>query len=313
MNCAGLSDHVMAALERQHGLFAGASSGLSRSALQALCERGVLVRVAPGVFRAVGSAPTWRQQVMAATLVSPRALCIGATAAALHGIDGFVDGAAIHLATDRGGRNRLADRISQTLAVYPADDIVSIDGIACSGLARTVCDLASYEPSSYERAADDFQRRGARLLWLLRTAERLRCRGRPGPAMVIADVTSRLQGGTVRGSWFEAMVERLLHAPDLPSAARQYEVRAADGRFIARVDLAFPLLRLAVEAHSRAFHSGPTIEAFDQRRENELAAAGWLTVYVGWADAIGTPERAARQLARIARRRSSDLGVRLAS
>ncbi len=102
-------------------------------------------------------------------------------------------------------------------------------------------------------------------------------------------------------SWFERMVETCLVTHGLSGLQRQHEIRDGAGAFVARVDLAFPAVKLAVEAHSRQFHFGSRAEAFDQRRDNRLAALGWEVIYVGWQAASTTPGAVAKIIHEIVR------------
>ncbi len=288
-------------------------AGLSSSTLSRLGQRGIVCPHGAGVYSVAGTPPTWHQRVSIAVHSAPDSIAIGPTAARLHRLDGFDDCTEIHVAMSRGARNRQADVVAGTLQSYAFGDVTSVEGIACSGTARTVCDLAASSSDHYERAADDFQRRGLSLQWLLQTAQRLAANGRSGPQAVIADVERRLTGGEVRGSWFERLVEQLLRSAAVPHVVRQFEVRGERGEFVARVDLAIPAARLAIEAHSRRFHVGPQREALDQSRENELAAMGWATMYVGWEAATRSPHVVARQIERVVARRVIDCGVSRAS
>jgi hypothetical protein len=67
------------------------------------------------------------------------------------------------------------------------------------------------------------------------------------------------------------------------AAVPQYVVRDADGRFIARVDLAFPEHRVAIE-YDGAWHGKPGQLAHDRRRLNALVAAGWTVLHVTATD-----------------------------
>jgi very-short-patch-repair endonuclease len=66
----------------------------------------------------------------------------------------------------------------------------------------------------------------------------------------------------------------------------QYEVRV-QGRFIARVDLAFPAARVAVEYDGRAVHERQDVFDRDRRRQNELVRAGWTVLRFTSADLRG--------------------------
>lgn len=289
-----------------------AAEYLSRTAIARLCHRGVFLEPAPGVLVVTGSPATYQQQVMVATLTNAgRNIAIGGCAARLHDVDGFTDHLDVLVASPRGSRLLVADATAtQRRELYGPPDVIEVQRIACSSLARTVVDLARYHPDRYERAADDFQRRGFSLLWLQHTMQRLPRQRGDGLDMAIADLAVRLRGGTVRGSWFEKLVQQCIASPRIPPIEQQYEIRSASGALVARPDLAVPSLRLGIEAHSRKHHMGPRQEAFDERRDNRAAEHGWHMSYVGWAD-TSTPAAVRRSIERIAAQRARDLGLDL--
>ena len=281
-------------------------------AISRLCRRGVFLEPAPGVLVVAGSPNTYHQRTMVATLtIAGRGLAIAGCAARLHEVDGFTDYADVVVATPRGSRMLLGEVLTtQRREQYGPPDITKVQHIPCSSLARTVVDLARFHPERYERAADDFQRRGFSLQWLDQTIQRLPRRRGDGLDMASADLDARLRGGDVRGSWFERLVEECIASPRIPPVVRQYVVRAPDGQFVARPDLAVPSLRLAFEAQSRRFHTGPRREAFDERRDNRMGEVGWHTSYLGWAD-TSAPATVRRSIERTVAQRAADLGVDL--
>jgi very-short-patch-repair endonuclease len=125
--------------------------------------------------------------------------------------------------------------------------------------------------------------------------------------VVLADVQRRREGGRVRDSWFEALVERLVRSAKVPEVVRQYEIVDAQGRFVARVDLAIPSLRIAIEAHSRRFHTGPAREARDEHRDHAITGQGWVTMYLGWADTTRSPAAVIRRVEQLVAVRTSRL------
>ena len=290
-----------------------ASLSVGSSTLRRMKAQGILDEPVPGVLRCSAAPQTWEQHlIIAAMATRVPGLAIATAASRLHQLDGFDDVARLHVAMERGTRHPRPDvHVSWTLATYAPGDIATVAGIQCAGLARTLCDLAQYEPDRYLRAADDFQRRGASLAWLEQTALRLQRHGRPGPSRVLADVQLRRTGGRVTDSWFERLMEDCLVSRRLPGLVRQVSVYDEDGRFVARVDGAIPQLRLAFEANSRQFHTGPRPEAFDQRRDNLLAAQGWETRYLGWSDTTRSRAATVGLVERIVARRTDDLGVDL--
>ena len=63
----------------------------------------------------------------------------------------------------------------------------------------------------------------------------------------------------------------------------QFEVHVG-GRFVARVDLAFPQLKIAIEYDGRAVHEREDVFARDRQRQNDLVRAGWLVLRFSAAD-----------------------------
>lgn len=86
----------------------------------------------------------------------------------------------------------------------------------------------------------------------------------------------------------ESVLRVLLRTAGL-APVPQFVVRDADGRFLARVDLAFVAERVAVE-YDGAWHGQPGQLARDRKRLNGLVAAGWRVVHVTAAD-LHRPER----------------------
>jgi very-short-patch-repair endonuclease len=64
----------------------------------------------------------------------------------------------------------------------------------------------------------------------------------------------------------------------------QFVVVDAQGRFVARVDLALPEQRLALEHDGRAVHDRADAFVADRRRQNALVAAGWTVLRFTAAD-----------------------------
>jgi very-short-patch-repair endonuclease len=92
----------------------------------------------------------------------------------------------------------------------------------------------------------------------------------------------------------ETRLRLLVGSSSLPQPVAQFVVRL-DGRFVARVDLAWPDRRVALE-YDGLWHAEPGQFAKDRQRLNLLQAAGWRVVFVTAAD-LRNP---ARLIARIA-------------
>jgi very-short-patch-repair endonuclease len=100
------------------------------------------------------------------------------------------------------------------------------------------------------------------------------------------------------GSPQETRLRLLIGRSDLPTPVAQHTVRDEAG-FVARVDLAWPGHRVAVE-YDGLWHAEPGQFARDRQRLNRLTAAGWRVVFVTAADLHRPVELVARIRAALA-------------
>lgn len=91
----------------------------------------------------------------------------------------------------------------------------------------------------------------------------------------------------------ETRLRHLLVEGGLPRPAAQHVVRDSAGRFVARLDLAYPALKLAIE-YDGAFHWEQRRE--DDRRRDRLRAMGWTVIVVSGSDLADAPQRVVAQV-----------------
>jgi hypothetical protein len=205
-----------------------------------------------------------------------------AGAAALHVLDGFAEGP-LEVTIPRLGTLRATEAVVHRRAKVPFEDWTTLDGIRCTGLARTLVDLGEdHDPKVVQRALDDARRRGTSMWWLRRTATRLQGAGRHGPGVLLDLLDSAEQEHAVPGSWFERLLELALACPELPPIVRQHEIRAADGALVARVDLVIPSCCSASRVTAGNSTSGNEPRQLDEDRDLAAAAQGWEILYLGW-------------------------------
>lgn len=239
----------------------------------------------PGVLTFTGAEPTWQQRLRVATFASGSdAIASHRAAARLHRLDGFAESNEIEISVGRGSRWRHGPPViaHHVVRLERCDEFV-IDGIPCTGLARTLADLGSVvSRTDVRRALIDARRRHVSLRWLHTTVERLHRPGQRGTGVLMRELSSIPTEGRVTESWFEELIAEIVSDPSLPDIERQYELRRDDGTFVARIEVAIPSVRLGLEAHSRRFHFGPDAEALDEQRDLAAATCGWELVYLGW-------------------------------
>lgn len=266
---------------RQHGLVTldqALASGLTIDQVRRRHRSGEWSVARPGVYAVSGAPPTWVQTVAAVALASqPQAWLSHETAGRLWALPGVKD-EAIHIVTGLDRRVRLAGvRGHRSGALFDADLTVR-QRIPVTTAARSIVDLsAQLTYRQLGAAVDDAVRRRVMLLESFR-----RCVARlaeaPGRRTSVLQelLAERLPGYNPGDSDLETRVLRLLVARGFPPPAQQHRVRIGGRTF--RIDLAYPVLRLAIELDGWEFHSSRSAFDDDLARDNLLVAQGWTVV-----------------------------------
>ena len=251
---------------RQHGLFTrtqALAAGATPASIQHRLDTGRWLLVTRGVYRLAGVPVTWRQRALAACLASgPGAVVSRRSAAALWGISGFRPGRLeITVPAGRGNRNARA-RVHRCSVVERAKR----HGIPVTPVARTVADLAGVVGGDLlEEAVDDV---------LCRRMVSLADLQRQEGSRALRTVLAAWSGGALPAGVAEMRVGRELLGAGLPQPVRQHEI-VVEGEFVARVDLAYPQHRLAIELDGFRWHAGRGPFRSDRLRRNRIEAAGW--------------------------------------
>ena len=285
--------HELAA--RQHGLITRhqlTESGMRPSTITDWARRGQLRRVRPGVFATPGANPTDLQRLMALVLASGDGAVASHRAAAW--LWDLVDELTLEITVPRTRRPRLAGA-----KVHRPEDDGPIrrsvrHGIPVTNPLRTLCDLGSVV--SLDGVSLAIERALASRLvsarGLRREATRAAARGRRGPRVLNDALNARALTDRPPDSVFESRAAAFLRRYGLPDAVYQYVVRR-NGRFLARVDFAYPEWRLAVEFDGHDAHRTPAQLQADLTRQNLLVATGWTILRFTWADVVERPEMVA--------------------
>lgn len=177
------------------------------------------------------------------------------------------------------------------------DDVRTASGRRCTTALRTALDLARHEPwTDAVPALDVLLRRGLVLPDELRTAvsslPTARGTRRARAAVALADGRAE--------SPPESRVRVLLALAGIP-AVPQHVVRSTTGRFLARVDLAYPDLRIAIE-YDGVWHADRDQLGRDRRRLNALVAEGWVVLHLTASD-LRDPEAVVARVRQLIRMR----------
>lgn len=286
-------DELYSHASTHHGVVSRAEAaalGFSKNQIDYLLRKGVLQRAAPQTFVVAGSPDSWHQRARVAALALDGLLSHRA-AAALHQIDGFHLGR-LELTVPKQRRPHCIGVHMHRTTQMPLADPVERDALPVTGIARTVLDLAavlSYQ--RFERAIDAVIRQELCAwhdLYEVLILHSVQGRNGCGPLRAILDV--RYGEASVPDSAFNRMVVQLLERSGLPSPAFEYEIRDEGGRFIGRVDLAFPRQRLVIELDSVRWHLNRESFEKDPRRKNRLLLAGWKVLTFTWSDYVDRPQ-----------------------
>jgi len=116
--------------------------GISARAQRCAVAAGWLRPARPGVLAVAHFPQSWRQRLRAGLLALDGAAWVSHDAAAhLHGLAGSV--ATIEFTVSRPSRGRVGASAVHTTAFVATGDVVIVDGMACSSVARTVLDVAA--------------------------------------------------------------------------------------------------------------------------------------------------------------------------
>ncbi|MGI8521369.1 MAG: type IV toxin-antitoxin system AbiEi family antitoxin domain-containing protein [Actinomycetota bacterium] len=286
----GTRDRCAKIMRRQHGVITreqALSAGLSRRQIDLRLRSGVWQRLLPTVYRPAELPATWHQRVMAACLwAGAGAAASHRTATALLRLPGFGRGS-IEITTSR--RLERSGLVVHRRTLRP-NDVIRVDGINVTCVPMTLVDLGSIESlDRLETAVDDILVRGLVTTDRLQAAMDGNLKGTPG-ATAMRRVLEAYTHAPLE-SPLERRFLRLLRSAGLPEPEIQYPIR--DGaRLLARVDFAYPELRLAIEVDGYSWHGGRKGWAHDVCRRNELSNRRWSILHITKEHMDGTGARA---------------------
>jgi hypothetical protein len=239
-----------------------------------------------------------RRARAAAALAVPGACISGRSAAVLWGVPLAGADDDVELTVPSGCRAGSVRGIQLSRRRLADDDVVVQDGVRVTTVLRTAIDVARTEPIEEAVVAlDQIVRAG------LVTLERLRhaAAGLRGPGCRVVRRAAELADGLAESPQ-ETRVRLVVLGSPLPAPVAQYTIRAADGRFLARGDFAWPDAKVVLE-YDGIWHGQPQQVARDRRRLNELTAAGWTVVFATAADLRDPAALIARLAAALSSRR----------
>lgn len=252
--------------------------GFSSSGLARLVRNGLLERIRPRVYRLLGAPLSHEAEIMAALLwANDEALASHRTGAEINGIAGRSE--QIEITTT--GCVRAPDLIVHRRVFWLPGDATIVKGVPVTSVERTLVDLASVASRrSVERSLDAaLLLPGVSLQTISRRLEATARQGRNGTTRLRGLIAERETERNPIESPLERDFLTLIRERKMPEPVAQHPV-IVDGRIVARLDFAYPELKLGIELDGYAFHSSREAFERDRSRLTMLANEGWrILVY----------------------------------
>lgn len=162
--------------------------------------------------------------------------------------------------------------------------VTTIRGFPCTRVERVLGELGAVVriDKVVSRALTSARRNGLDLVTARHVNERLHRPGQTGTGLMLRLLDRIPWEGQLPATWFEELLALCLDDRALPPMELQHPIRDVTGRVVARPDIAFPSVRLGLEAHSREFHFGPIAAPLDEERDIAAALCRWELTYLGW-------------------------------
>jgi hypothetical protein len=260
------------------------AAGVGPDVLYREVRQGRLRRVEPGVYQFTTSPVTWHSRSLALCLTSGGVTSHRA-GAVLWDLDGFRPGTR-EITVERRVRVRRSDAIvhqtSRPDLIHPRRRA----GVPVVGPQRLAVDLASVVgPDQLAAVVDQLvRRRLASVGDLVAALVAHAVSGRPGVTALRAVLVDLAGQERVPDSDWNRTVARRLVAAGLPAPTLEHEVRDAGGRFVARLDLAWPEAMTAVELDGEGTHLDRVAFQADRTKRNRLQLLGWRVLAFTWRD-----------------------------
>lgn len=273
------NQRLVALASGQLGLFSREQAnaiGITDRQLRSRVSSGTLIITGPHSFRVAGSPITAESELFALMLdIGEPVFAAGATAAALHGFDGFELTGPFDLVVPRE-RNvrRLGHRVHST-SHLDLIDRARVGRFRCTSPARTLIDLArTHDHDQLMVGFDSGLRDGQFSEGLVhRRIVALRSAGRFGIPKLLEAIEDH-EIGRGAHSFLERRFLALINEAGLPVPATQEVLTRAVDRLV-RVDFSFPATNIVVETLGYRYHRTNTQITRDAERMNALTQAGW--------------------------------------
>jgi very-short-patch-repair endonuclease len=266
---------------RQHGVFTAAQAtdaGFTVKQRSGRVTSGRWELLHPGVYTIAGAPSSWRGQLLASCWAAPGLAAASHRAGArLRDLPGGVE--LVEITCKRWKRAKFDGLIVHEMKGLDLSDIEYVDQIPTTTVEHTLMGLAAILPDTVVEMAIDraLYKKMTTITRLEQFLARKGKRGRNGAGILRELVRNLDPLAGVPESAMETKLKQLLRRHGLPMPQFQYEIRD-NGRFVARVDAAYPEHRIAIEFDSYEHHTGKRAIDRDSERRARLSRIRWETI-----------------------------------
>jgi very-short-patch-repair endonuclease len=256
--------------------------GLTATMIDKRIRTGRLIVLHPTVYAVPGVPTSWEQRILAACFWA------GPVCAASHRAAGViwrfdaVPAGFVEIATTR--QLRCKDVTVHQCRSLSSNEIMRRRGIPITDPTRTLLDLSSVLPLKALEAAFESALR-KRLTYVDLLQERFSAwarQGRTGASKWRQLLELRDPGVAPTASYLETLMVQLGRDFNLGIPERQYVVRDYHGKFVGRLDFAYPDLRFGIETNGADPHLALEPWENDQARGNRFVAVDWRVLNFPW-------------------------------
>lgn len=289
---------VISFAQRNGGVFSTQEAialGLAKSTLQRRVEGGIFVKVGKGMLALPGTA-TRSDLATRAALRLLNGVVSHQSAAIIHGFEPIPDSPPSITVSHRSNYS-FPDVVVHQSTDLLEEHVQEINGTRVTTPARTLVDLAKvYGPRRLERVIEHALVTGKvdveEFVDLVAVLSR---KGKRGMKKLHAIINERLVGTVVSDTELERAFYQLIDDAGLPRPTRQFHapwLKPLNGR----VDFAYLLAKIVIEADSRRWHL--TFDAFevDKVRDNAAQIAGWIVLRITWRMIRDEPSEVVRTI-----------------
>ena len=272
-----------------------------KRAVENMVRYGLLRTLWTGVVVEAGRVLDVRTRAAAALLTTGTdAVLCGPTAAVLHGSTAITS-VETHVVIPYGRNTRSRAGLVVHHGCLYARHAVQLDGLRVLSWPQVLADLlCTARPPDALAVADEALRLAAQGHDELRRTVGRRIRGRPDPRGTVRGAALWDLASPCAESAPESWVRLLIIERGFPLPEVNFALLSPAGREIYRLDLAWPVLRIALEYDGHAVHAGHEQE--DAAREDDLRRRGWIVVRARAADLTDPTRLLAELRAAFARR-----------